>query len=296
MLIGMITDIAKDGIIVSPRGMGTKDFLGWTGTLTNPRARRVYNPVRKIRFGYPAASVAWNLGMRDDVDSICWWNENGRRISDDGITFYGANYGQRWDGYLEEALELLKQDPATRRAWVPIWAPTDLVDREKEILYSREGKDVPCTVGFGLRLFDRKEEDRTVRRLDMQVVMRSQAAWGVFPYDLYLFSVLQELIANELGVRLGELHWYANSVHIYDRELPWIESMVGFPKVDMEFPKPAMDPIRLTYTEAKEILPRMEEMIRTQSGQAHDLSEDPITDEMYLGAEEIRQLNLATTP
>lgn len=288
---------ATEGSLTAPRGMATREVLGWTGTLTNPRARRIGNPVRNVRKGYPAASVAWNLGMNNDVDSICWWNPNGRRISDDGITFYGANYGQRWDGYLEEAIHLLEQDKFTRRAWVPIWAPTDLVDNQAEILYSREGKDVPCTLGFGLRVFDGDVQGVVAPRLDMQVVMRSQAAWGVFPYDVYLFSVLQELIANTMGIRLGNLHWSANSLHVYDREDGMVEKAIHWYKdhdrgfgIDDIPAAPVMDPIRFTYQEARKALPYMETLVRNGvfSPELKDL--DPLVHEMVEGAAE---LNLA---
>ena len=276
-----VSDVLNYGRISDPRGMGTTEVVNWTATLLNPRARRLANYSRNIRRGYPAASVAWNLGMRDDVESICWWNENGRRISDDGITFAGANYGQRWDGYLEEALHLLRQDPSTRRAWVPIWAPTDLVDRQLEIQYSREGKDVPCTLGFGLRLHSGE--------LDMQVVMRSQSAIGVMPYDVYLFSVLQELIANTLEVGLGRLHWTCNSLHIYQRETDWARAIRRAERPVAQ----VMEPIELTYEEAKEEWPKYEYALRTGAN-LETGHHDPIVTEMIEGAADLKRIQAKT--
>src|SRR6476469_3394817 len=115
MLAGIIADVYNCGIKGEARGRKFLEYPCWSGTLVNPRARVVQNEVRQLRPGYNAASVAWNLAQRDDVDSICWWNEKGRAISDDGKTFHGANYGQRMIDELREAIELIRLDPGTRR-------------------------------------------------------------------------------------------------------------------------------------------------------------------------------------
>jgi thymidylate synthase len=39
------------------------------------------------------------------------------------------------------------------------------------------------------------------------------------PYDVFLFTFLQELMAVELGVQLGAYHHFAASMHIYARHL-----------------------------------------------------------------------------
>lgn len=214
MYVDMINDVLNYGEVSSPRGNATVEVFTWSGVLTNPRARIVANPARELRLGYAAASVAWNLAQRDDQD-ILWWNPMGKFVLDnsDG-RFYGANYGQRIWPYLMEAIELLKLDADTRRAWVPVWQPRDLVQLHGALpepygFYSREGNDVPCTLGFQLRI-ERES-------LNMQVVMRSQSL-GVFAYDVFFFTVLQELLANTLQLELGETWWVCNSLHFYEKE------------------------------------------------------------------------------
>lgn len=211
MLVGMARDCIKHGVESGPRGRLTRELYGWSGRLVDPRRRRCYSQARHADYTFAAASVAWNLACRNDVESICWWNEFGRKMSDDGETFYGANYGQRFMPYLYEAIALMGDDIDTRRAWVPIWQPTDLVDPEGRGMYSRKGLDVPCTLGFGLK--------RRNGFLDMHVQMRSQSVIGPFVYDLYLFAVIHELLANTLMLSLGQLHWHCLSLHVYDSEL-----------------------------------------------------------------------------
>lgn len=289
MLRGAMRDVFEHGTVVSPRGHETIEVLSWSGTLLYPRARLVRNPARDIRVGYAAANVAWNLCKRDDVESICWWNPNGRYISDNGRRFHGANYGQRWDDSLKEAMWLLVADPDTRRAWVPIWRPEDISDHRDPMeptFYSRDGKDVPCTLGFSLR---RREE-----RLDMQVVMRSQSL-TILPYDLFLFAAMQELIANTMEIQLGELHWHCNSLHAYFRRehaiheatRDWYDEIftaknVGSPEFRMLVEQ--MDPIDLDLAGARQRWGDFEHRVRIGAmTDAEAIGLDPMEQLMWDG-------------
>lgn len=251
-LFTLIEDIDENGSDRNARGMVTTDLTSVGFELTNPRDRLCTFKARDIRIPYCAASVAWNLLMRNDVESISLFNDNGRRISDDGETFKGADYGKRMlykvhgkRSPLYEAINLLEHDRDTRRAWVPIlnWY-FDGGD------YSKEGKDVPCTIGFQLSM---REDDAGYTALDMAVVMRSQAVLGVMPYDVFLFTVLQELLANQLGCKLGKYEHFCLSAHIYEREAEWVDKifsekhMLLEPRLDKE-----MDPINLNVDEAIE--------------------------------------------
>lgn len=270
---------AIDGRASRTRGDATFETHGWTGSLVNPRRRLVSSPYRNLKTGYAAASCAWNLGLRDDVDSICRWNEAGRRISDDGERFYGANYGQRIQSNLRVAMQLLEHDAGTRRAWVPVWDSSDLFD---ELMppgvppfYSRDGKDVPCTLGFSLW-----KEDGL---LFMEVVMRSQSAWGVFPYDVYLFSVLQELIANELRIGLGSLLWHCISLHVYEREMEAI--LKGLASLD-SYHAEEMRPIRRTLGDAESRWPQLFQDLTFPGDNGipfHRDTMDPVELQMLLG-------------
>lgn len=291
MLDGALMDVFNTGIDVSPRDQETLEVQGWTVRLVKPRARVVMNPVRDIRLGYAAANVAWNLDRRNDVESIVWWNPNGRYITDDGETFHGANYGQRWHGYLQEALSLLDDDPDTRRAWVPIWRPQDIVadvalgekDAHPNWFYARWGKDVPCTLGFGLRKFE--------ARLDMSVVMRSQSV-SILPYDLFLFSTLQELLAHSLGLQLGHLTWHAVSLHVYlKREYTtnrsaadwYSENRVAVSNHDFDWSRKMqreMPSLAITYDEAAKKWPKFMDAVRL--GEKPEPS-DPIEEMMWEG-------------
>jgi hypothetical protein len=186
----------------SPRGNETREVLDWTCKLTDPRARLIANPERDLRVGYCAAKVAWDLNERDDPEPLLFWNPKGRWYIDDG-RFYGECYGKRFMPSLRNAIKMLVLDRESRRATVPIWHPDDAHAALTK-------KNVPCADSFQLRIIDDK--------LIMQVTMRSSSI-GVLPYDLFLFSTIHELCANELDAGLGPLTWHARSCHTYESEI-----------------------------------------------------------------------------
>lgn len=290
------------GRLSSPRENPTREVLGWQGVLLMPRARLLKNRARDIRVGYAAAKVAWDLAGRNDLESIEFWNPNAKWYAEDG-RFKGENYGQRWKGYLQEAMHLLGRDPETRRAWVPVWTPSDIAhfatahrDPVQALFPSREGINIPCCLGFALR----SGELRDTRNLHMQVVMRSQSV-GVMPYDVFLFSTLQELVANSLGMVLGGLHWTCLSLHLYEKEiqrrkaeLNWWDSreFKQYGQIDLDHSRlmqDEMQEIPLTLDEAKERWPNtMDSIASGVSGEAlrklvGEL--DPVEELMEQGAE-----------
>lgn len=193
------------------------EVLDYHCIIANPRARVIRSPIRAVNMGYAAASVGWNLGLRHDVASITKWNPIGAKFSDDGVTFNGANYGARFMDHLFETMDFFRKvDNDSRRAWTPLLGTRDN-DYGKE--YKLTGKDFPCTIGFALRI---KPDENKEPCLVMQVIMRSQNAWGVFPYDVYLMSVVHELVANSLGIKLGPLSWHCMSLHLYERD--WLKA------------------------------------------------------------------------
>ena len=61
----------------------------------------------------------------------------------------------------------------------------------------------------------------------MHVVMRSQSALMLLPYDMFLMSMLHELAAVELGWGLGRLIVTCSSLHIYEDEMARAERFLS---------------------------------------------------------------------
>lgn len=257
-----------------PRGHGTREVLNWTGVLTDVRKRMTMNPERDLRHGYAAAKVCWDLGERDDPESIVWWNPAGKWYIDQVPVrdqtelvpvFWGESYGKRFMPHLKEQLTMVRQDPETRRAWVPIWNPDDVsyavASRDKLTganLISLQNptlsyKNIPCCLGFGMRL--KPGQGTELWELDIQVVMRSQSV-GVLPYDVFLFATLLELIANELEVQPGHLIWHALSLHVYNSEIERRRKELTRWQMHRDWTPEPMPALPFTLREAQHYLPR----------------------------------------
>jgi hypothetical protein len=81
--------------------------------------------------------------------------------------------------------------------------------RQQSLSLDATARDVPCacTIQFLIRS----------NRLDAIVNMRSNdAIWG-WPYDIFIFTMFQELLACELQVELGSYFHFAGSLHLYEQ-------------------------------------------------------------------------------
>lgn len=198
--------LAKDGMRVSPRNSGTREVLGVSLHLIEPRARLLCAPpARILNPAYAAAETVWILSG-SDAPWIFDYNSRLRQYADDGV-LRGA-YGPRlrnWAGKVDQlhrVVDVLKADRDSRRAVIQLYDP------------SRDAhghKDVPCTLGFRFHLRD--------GRLHMSTTMRSQDVWTGMPYDVFTFTVLHELVAGWLGVEPGVYHHHVDSLHIYECDM-----------------------------------------------------------------------------
>jgi thymidylate synthase len=230
-----------EGTEVSPRGSLTKEITPIGITINNPRKRVITHPVRKLNYGFMVGELLWIIQGRNDL-SVAHYNKQWLNYSDDGETLNGA-YGQRifkWDGafdvidesytdedgnthpsfelqqvlvnQFEKAYEQLKNDNDTRQATIALFNPTQDY---------RETKDKPCT---NLMRF-------TIRngKLNMFVVMRSNDIWLGFPYDVFNFTMLQEIMAGKLGIDVGKYTHVVDSLHIYEQHFEIAKKVINTP-------------------------------------------------------------------
>lgn len=190
-------DLLEKGDAVSPRGYETKELLNVSFMIENPRARLVYNPDRNFSLIYALVESLMLIQNTKKLKYFSKFNKNAEAFSDDGITLSGA-YGPRVVKSLKEVVEKLKADPGTRQAVCPIL-------RVKDIL--KDTKDVPCTMGLHFMVRNGK--------LNLHTYMRSNdIMWGT-TYDIFMFTILQELVANELQMEVGAYYHNTSSLHVY---------------------------------------------------------------------------------
>ncbi len=201
--------------VVETRGFITREIMPAQIKIHNPRARLFYHPARKYNLAFNIAEVLSYVGGINSVKYLGFFNKNIAKYSDDGETFYGA-YGPRISKYLQNIVAKLKQDNGSRQTIITIYNSNDmLVDT----------KDVPCTIALQFAIRNNK--------LNLHVMMRSNdLIWG-FQYDMFSFSVIQEIIANELGIDVGDYYHTTTSLHVYDYHWKLLEQIDKFDAIVM---------------------------------------------------------------
>jgi len=204
----LIPEVLLSMPAISPRGNETKEIVAPQVLINNPRARLVDCPGRNFSIPYAVVESLLLVSGTNKLKYFEALNQNMINYSDDGVTLYGA-YGYRIAHSVSKVIKKLNEDNASRQAVLPIMRIKDI---------SEETKDVPCTLGLHFLIRDNK--------LNLIVYMRSNdVIWGL-PYDVYMFTTLQEIIANNLKVELG---WYlhcTSSLHVYKKHYELLEGMI----------------------------------------------------------------------
>jgi thymidylate synthase len=204
--------VSAHGYKVSPRGQATREILDVRMRLTRPRARLVHlPPARVLNPAFAVAETVWILSGTDE-SWIYNYNERLRQYADDGVLrgAYGPRM-RRWGGRVDQlhrVVEILKQDPDSRRAVIQLYDPARDAGGHR---------DVPCTLSYRFHVRH--------GRLHMSTSMRGQDVWIGLPYDLFATTVLHELMASWLGVDIGEYHHHVDSLHIYERDLDHVRTL-----------------------------------------------------------------------
>lgn len=186
-----------------PRGMKVKECLGVSFSIANPRDRITNNPIRQMSLSFAFGEFLWYLRGSDRLDIIEYYSKMYPNFSDDKVTVNGA-YGARiFGGKLsqwEQVKSILLRDPDSRQAVISIHQPRDLFS---------SSLDIPCTCV--LQYFIRNGQ------LNGITYMRSNDIYLGMPYDIFSFTMLQEMLAVELNVELGSYTHMVGSLHIYEK-------------------------------------------------------------------------------
>lgn len=182
--------------ITKPRGMEIREIVAPKIIITNPKNCLVTIPERKLSYSFAVAEKFEYLYGKHDPERLIAYNRQFASYQNDYGRFDG-NYAERINGALDHIYGLLKKDPDSRQAVIPIYGKQDL----------HVSKDIPCTVLLHFMIRGGK--------LNLIVYMRSNdMLWG-FPYDVNGFCFLQEVMALWLGIPLGTYTHIAGSLHIY---------------------------------------------------------------------------------
>ncbi|WP_160174821.1 thymidylate synthase [Azospirillum argentinense] len=200
----VFTRILRHGIQVEPyptKGPN-KELFGVVLELTQPLARVSRTESRGTIFS-ALGELFWYLSGSNKHSFIKYYIPKGydpEENTDHVSSGYGSRiFNKNGPNQIGEITSILRRKSSSRRAVVQIYGSDDLFGSYK---------DVPCTCTMQF----------VVRKgfLHMYVNMRSNDAYLGLPHDIFAFTMIQELIARDLGVHLGRYKHAIGSLHLYD--------------------------------------------------------------------------------
>jgi thymidylate synthase len=220
-----------------------------------PEYRVLGSRLRNCNPFFHLYEALWMLAGRNDVYSVANFAKRMATFSDNGETFhaaYGHRWRQHFGGdQLAAIINTLKENPKSRRCYLQMWnAQDDLVGFDCHPDYLDpdgftvpDSKDLPCNVGACFQLIpypvannrdprspidlpillDTLNNDAPVSdnleyedRLNMTVFNRSNDIfWGMLGSNYVHFTMLQEYIANMVGVPIGMYTHMTANAHYY---------------------------------------------------------------------------------
>ncbi len=203
------------GSVVNSRGNEQRELLFADVKIADPTDLDITHQARKFNSNYAILEFLWYLSRDPSVRNIGKVARLWKDIQDpEGNA--ESNYGyyifpDQWNFVIEE----LKGDRDSRRATIEI---------AKSEHKRQNPKDIPCTeyIHFLIRN----------NELHLGVYMRSNDIIYGFCNDAFVFSLMQQMMLNELrgfyqNLRLGNYFHHAGSLHLYQRHYNLAKDILG---------------------------------------------------------------------
>ena len=204
----ILKDLWYNGIEVSPRSIKCKELLSYKIILENPKDRIITIPEFTTNLKYAETEYKWYCSGNNEIDFDPLIKKIWEKYSDNGKTAasgYGKQIQEQWQWIIDE----LKHDKESRRCIININLP------EHKIHIT---KDVPCTIAFQILLRNNK--------LNWITFIRSNDIIKGIRNDIYCFTKLQEKLASELKVEIGNYTHFIGSIHLYSEDYEKVENIL----------------------------------------------------------------------
>ncbi len=207
----LLRDVLENGAEKSDRtGTGTRAVFG-----------------RQLRYdlskGFPRITTKF-VAMKAIKGELLWFlrgDTNVRWLQERGVTIWdewadengelGPVYGYQWRNWptpngehidqIAKVLEQLRTNPDSRRIIVSAWNVADLDEMALQ----------PCHAFFQFFVAEGK--------LSLQLYQRSADLFLGVPFNIASYALLTHMIAEEVGLEVGELVWTGGDVHLYSNHL-----------------------------------------------------------------------------
>lgn len=181
--------------------------------VANPIECRLTTPYKECR--KVSSKVGYIEGLMlhsssNEVKYVPWY----KGFTRDGEHSYSM-YGQYIQPMLSNIITKLRNNPLTRQCVFTIY-------ENKNNIWYKDETDVPCTL---LGVFDIIND-----KLYLTMVMRSNDVYLGTPYNIQMFSFLQQTVANTLGLKLGSYTHIVHNMHIYYSNIPELKKSISLSK------------------------------------------------------------------
>lgn len=201
LLAQVFRAILKSKVRLSATKGANAEISGVALELSQPRARLSRTEAKGTIFSC-LGEFLWYASKSNKVDHMIYYLRRYEKFAEPDGTVWGA-YGPRIfagePSQYQTVLTTLTAKPTSRQAVIQLFDRTDII---------ADHADVPCTCT--LQFLVRSNF------LHLIVHMRSNDAYWGLPHDVFTFTMLQELTANRLGLKLGKYKHLVGSLHIYD--------------------------------------------------------------------------------
>ena len=208
----IVTDFLQGDWVIDRTGAKTVEVIGATFIANEDYV------IRKPAYEYIKRELRWYEMQSLYVDDIpgetpqIWKDissEEGKINSNYGWCIYSDENGNQYQKVKQE----LKSNPNSRRATMIYNRPSMHTDFNKNGM-----NDFMCT--YANTFYIRNN------RLVSHYIMRSNDAVFGYNNDYAWAKHVQEKLANDLGVEVGELIWTASNFHVYERHFNFIQEYI----------------------------------------------------------------------
>ncbi|WP_243063134.1 thymidylate synthase [Humibacter sp. RRB41] len=207
----LLRDVLANGTIKSDRtGTGTRSVFGRQLRFDLAEGFPLIT-TKRVHFRSVAYELLWFL--RGD-SNVRWLQENGVTIWDewaDADGDLGPIYGVQWRSWptpdgrhidqISSVLQTLRTDPDSRRMIVSAWNVAEIPEMAL----------APCHALFQFYVADGK--------LSCQLYQRSADLFLGVPFNIASYALLTHLVADQVGLEVGEFVWTGGDCHIYDNHV-----------------------------------------------------------------------------
>lgn len=211
-------------------GTGTKAVFGRT-IRHDMAAGFPLLTTKKVHFNHALTEILWILQGRTDMqylvnNGVNYWTPNYEQSGRADGTL-GKVYGYQWRNFngvdqLHNLLVNIKKNPFSRRLMVNAWNPADFDDMALP----------PCHYGFQVYINNGV--------MDLMWQQRSVDIFLGLPYDIAMYGLLLQMLAEGNGYKAGQLIGQLGDCHIYNNHMDQVKLQLSrefktLPTLDLSF-------------------------------------------------------------